>query len=92
MRLRVLGDGRLLAPQRGGPPACPAGYERDPLDEYIFIPILVKCEYREHKKSDCTGCGGKVWMNCKFAYKAVNWKNCVDCGARPDEYYRNRLV
>lgn len=86
MRLRVLPDGRLLAPQRGGPPVCPVGYEVDPKDKYIFLPILVRCEHRQIIKL-CTGCGGGVYFQCQFAYKKVNWKNCKECAARPQEYF-----
>lgn len=86
MRFRKKPDGRLLAPHRGGPPVCPDGYERDPQDKYICLPIIKPCSYREKKKK-CTGCGGGVEMHCRYAYKRVNWRICAECEANPEVYY-----
>ncbi|MEK0325974.1 MAG: hypothetical protein QQN63_09760 [Nitrosopumilus sp.] len=78
-------DGRLLAPHRGGPPVCPDGYEKDPKDQYICLPILPKCKERKFINK-CTSCGGGVEMYCHYFYKKVNWRICVECGAKPEDY------
>lgn len=85
VKWRKKSDGRLLAPHRGRPPVCPDGYEKDPKDKWICLPILPKCRYRQFIKS-CQSCGGKVDMHCRYFYRNVNWKICVDCDADPENY------
>lgn len=85
VKFRRKPDGRLLAPHRGGPPACPDGYERDPKDDYICLPILVPCKHRSIV-TGCTGCGGKVTMQCSYFYSEVNWRICAQCKADPKTY------
>lgn len=80
MRLRKSTDGSLFAPHRGKPPACPEGYERDPMDEYRFHPILGPCKYRVilSEKSGC--CGPIRVMQCKAKNDKVILKSaCLAC-------------
>lgn len=88
VKFRKQPDGRLLAPHRGGPPVCPDGYEKDPRDQYICLPILPKCRERKYIKkcSSCSGGSSRLVMHCHYFYKQVNGHICVECNANPKEY------
>ena len=80
MRLRKSTDGSLFAPHRGKPPACPDGYERDPQDQYRFLPIVDPCEHRINlnEKSGC--CGPISIMRCKAkGDKVILKSDCLAC-------------
>lgn len=88
MNLRQQADGSLLAPRRGKPPACPAGFERDPKDQFRFLPILVECIHRSTKDAKCKSCGSDS-MFCKYAEITITMKTCVVCEGKPNDYFSN---
>ena len=86
IRFRESPDGSLLAPRRGRPPACPDGFETDPQDPYICLPILETCQYRSWKEPDCQSCGSPR-LHCAFVDKNITRKTCIICGAKPNVYF-----
>jgi len=90
MRLRRSTDGSLFAPHRGKPPACPDGYEQDPMDPYRFVPILDDCEHRTII-SEQSGCCGKIRiMKCAAKNNKVILKS--DCLACEDKAVKISII
>lgn len=80
MRLRKSTDGSLFAPHRGKPPACPDGYEHDPMDPYRFLPRLAHCEHRTTIGEESGCCGQMSVMRCKAKNDKVILKStCLAC-------------
>lgn len=80
MRLRKSTDGSLFAPHRGKPPACPDGYERDPVDQYRFLPELEPCEHRLVISEESSCCGKISVMRCAAKNNKVILKSdCLAC-------------
>lgn len=77
--IQTLSDGRLLFPQRGGPPKVPDGYDRDPNDPYIMIPCYDACTQRivQPQVMPCGRINHKQW--CKLHNCEATPDTCMDC-------------
>lgn len=79
MGIHLLEDGRLCYPNRGFPPLPPEGYEVDPADPFIMIPIYDKCDHRSLVKFTlpCGRIAGRHW--CKLHNKEATPETCEFC-------------
>jgi len=77
--VRQLPDGRLIFPNRGTPPTPAYGYEADPQDPYIHVPIYEACDHRTEitYKTSCGRLCGRKW--CKLHDKEATPETCEDC-------------
>lgn len=79
MTARQLPDGRLCFPNRGTPPKPVYGYEVDPRDPFIHVPIYDACDHRTTitYQSQCGRICGRKW--CKLHDKEATPETCEDC-------------
>jgi len=77
--LRKTEDGRLFAPHRGKPPSCPDGYERDPHNTFLFVPILDSCQYREERVFKHGCCGSAFGLHCIKLDSRITSGTCKEC-------------
>lgn len=77
--MNKLPDGRLLFPHKGKPPSLMEGYERDPGDPYILIPVFIPCQHRKINRTVCQS--GKIRTNwfCTKLGIIVNPPTCEAC-------------
>lgn len=78
---RYLGNGYMAAPRRGEPPPPPEGYEPIAGDPFVFAPIMRKCEFRERKIIQGSGCcqGLTEKFYCHKNNTYVSRYFCVGC-------------
>jgi hypothetical protein len=79
MSFTTLPDGRICFPARGNPPRAPYGYDPDPGDPWIFIPVYDKCIHRKtaHFVKPCGQLAGRPW--CGLLDKEATPAICEGC-------------
>ena len=79
-------DGTMFHPHGGrkpGPP--PKGFEVDPIDPRIAVPILAPCEHRELRVRESTCCGGNgKYFFCKALGSSIRATTCLACKGDKD--------
>jgi len=79
--MRQNADGSVTFPNRGIAPKAPSGYIKDPLDPFVFWPIVKKCKHRTLQIIDLSCCGGGMRKDlyCDFFKKKITLTICRDC-------------
>ena len=86
MRYMVLPDGSIEFIRKGLPPEDVPGYEVDPLNSYLFHPILPPCQARIFKDlgSECCPLSRSMRFCTKFSLYAMRPETCKSCAERGD--------
>jgi len=78
-QFRKLENGFLIAPRRGETPMPPEGYEVAFGDPYVFLPILIKCKYREKRIIKRSCCEPMERIFCGKQQAFATRLQCQEC-------------